>query len=405
MFKLAWRNIWRKRGRSFFTALAMALVVIFTTMQTGLFGAITNALFTSLVNTGGHLQIHPENYRDARDFSDTLIRNVGQVEENLAGVLPPNTDLVSVLQTGGLLEGNHGRSRGIAFIGIAQPINLRETFIKDYLTEGKFPEDGDVESIALGINLAKALKVALGDTVYMYASNTEGYGAAAYTVIGLLDIPNSQALAYTSLLAAQELAAPDSVNRLELHFNDFTKVSDDAKLPPLKTQIATAIGSGYSLETWDQVNPSLKGFLDSQAPVSSVFQLVFFILAGLVVMNTIYLSIIERVREFGVMMALGLSRVKVMLMVFYESLFLCGVGALTGGIIVSLILWRTSRGITVTAFQAIFEGFPDTLYTTVSTNSILITLAFVLITGVLAALWPARTAGRLEPVEAMRFTA
>jgi ABC-type lipoprotein release transport system permease subunit len=405
MFKLAWRNIWRKRGRSFFTALAMALVVIFTTMQTGLFGAITNALFTSLVNTGGHLQIHPEDYRDARDFSDTLIRNVGQIEENLAGVLPPNTDLVSVLQTGGLLEGNNGRSRGIALIGIAQPDNLRATFMEDYLTEGKFPEDGDVESITLGINLAKSLKVALGDTVYMYASNTEGYGAAAYTVVGLLDIPNSQALAYTSLLAAQELAAPDAVSRLELHFNDFTKVSDDAKLPLLKTQLANAIGSGYSLETWDQVNPTLKGFLDSQAPISSVFQLVFFILAGLVVMNTIYLSIIERVREFGVMMALGLSRFKVMLMVFYESLFLCGVGALMGGIIVSLILWRTSKGITVTAFQAIFEGFPDTLYTTVSTKSILITLGFVLITGVLAALWPARTAGRLEPVEAMRFTA
>jgi ABC-type lipoprotein release transport system permease subunit len=405
MLKLAWRNIWRKRGRSFFTALAVALVVIFTTLQSGLTGAITNALFTSLISTGGHIQIHPENYRDAKDFGDTLIRNVGQVEEKLSSALPANTELVTVLQTGGLLEGSSGRSRGIGLIGVAQPANLRESFVEDYLAEGKFPEDGDIESIALGVNLADSLRVTIGDTVYMYASNTEGYGASAYTVIGLLDIPGSQSLAYTSLLAAQELAAPDSVSRIELHFNDFTKLTDDAKLPALQTQITDALGSGYSIEKWDEVNPGMRGFIDTQGATSVVFQLVFFILAGLVVTNTIYLSIIERIREFGVMMALGLSRWKVMLMVFYESLSLCGVGAAIGGVIVSLVLWRTSQGIQVAAFETFFEGLPNTLYTSVTSSSILIILAFVVITGILAALWPARTAAKLEPVEAMRFTA
>lgn len=405
MLKLAWRNIWRKRGRSFFTALAMALVVMFTTFQSGLMGAIKNALFTSLVNTGGHIQIHPQNYRDARDFSDTLIRNAGQVDEALRGVLPANTDFVSVLQTGGLLEGNNGRSRGIALVGIGQSANLRETFAKDYVVEGKLPEDGDVESIALGQKLARSLKVALGDTVYMYTSNTEGYGAAAYTVVGFLDMVGSQAIAYTSLQAAQELAAPDAVSRIEVHFSGFNTISDDARLPAVKAEIEKALDGGYSIETWAEVNPELKGYLDIIGPVSLVFLGIFFVLAGLVVMNTIYLSIIERVREFGVMMALGLSRWKVMLMVCYESLFLCGTGAVMGAVFGSLILWRTSQGVKIAAFQTLFEGFPDTLYTTISTERIIIIVVFVFVTGIFAALWPARTAGRLEPVEAMRFTA
>jgi ABC-type lipoprotein release transport system permease subunit len=405
MLKLAWRNIWRKRGRSFLTALAMALVVMFTMFQSGLMGAIKNALFTSLVNTGGHVQIHPQNYRDARDFGDTLIRNAEQVNESLNSVLPANTDLVSVLQTGGLLEGNNGRSRGIALIGILQPATLRETFVEDYVSEGKLPEDNDVESIALGMKLAKSLKVNLGDTVYMYTSNTEGYGAAAYTVVGLLDIAGSQAVAYTSLQAAQELAAPDAVSRIEVHLNNFVTIADNAKLPAVKTQIEKALDGSYSIETWDEVSPDLKGYLDTIGPVSLVFLGIFFVLAGLVVMNTIYLSVIERVREFGVMMALGLSRWKVMLMVAYESLFLCGTGAVLGAILGSLILWYTSRGITIPAFQTLFDGFPDTLYTTISTERIIIIVVFVFVTGILAALWPARTAGRLEPVEAMRFTA
>jgi ABC-type antimicrobial peptide transport system permease subunit len=121
-------------------------------------------------------------------------------------------------------------------------------------------------------------------------------------------------------------------------------------------------------------------------------------------MNTVYLSIIERVREFGVMMALGLSRWKVMRMIFYESLLLCGTGAVFGAIVGGLIIWRTSQqGLRL----PIPENFqlPETLYTTVTPERILIIVLFVFLTGMFAALWPARTAGRLEPVEAMRFTA
>lgn len=404
MLKLAWRNIWRKRGRSLFTALAVALVVIFSIFYSGLVGGIRNAFFTSLVSTGGHIQIHPQNYRDARDFGDTLIRNAAHVNASVSSVLPANTDFVEVLQTGGLLEGSNGRSRGVALVGLRQPTNLRETFIKDYVVEGRLPNDNDVEGIALGAALARSLKVSLGDTVYMYASGTEGYGAAAYTVLGLLETPNSQATAYTSLLAAQELAAPDSVSRVEIHLADFKKISDNENLPLVKTQVEKTLTSEYSVETWDEVNPELKGYLDLIGPASLIFTLVFFILAGLVVMNTVYLSIIERVREFGVMMALGLSRWKVMLMVFYESLLLCGTGAVFGGIIGGLILWRTSQqGLSL----PIPEDFqlPGTLYTSVTIERMFIIVLFVFITGIFAALWPARTAGRLEPVEAMRFTA
>ena len=405
MLKLAWRNIWRKRGRSFFTSLAMALVVMFTMLQSGIMGAVKNALFTTLVNTGGHIQIHPVDYREARDFGDTLIRDAAQLGKSLVAALPANTNFVEVLQTGGLLEGSEGRSRGIGLIGIKQPEHLRETFSNYYVVEGKLPEDSDVESIALGIKLAKSLKINLGDTVYMYTSNTEGYGAAAYTVIGFLDIAGSQAMAYTSLLATQELAAPDAVSRVEIHLSDFNKISDDAKLPPVKADLLNMLGDAYSVETWGEVNPGLKGYLDIIGPVSLVFLAIFFILAGLVVMNTIYLSIIERVREFGVMMALGLGRAKVMLMVFHESLFLCGVGALLGALIGGLLLWQTSKGVKIAAFNTFFEGFPDTLYTSISLERVITIMVFVFVTGVLAALWPARAAGRLEPVEAMRFTA
>ena len=406
MIKLAWRNILRKRGRSFFTGLAVALVVLLTTVQSGMMGAVENGIYENLTGVGGHLQVRVAGYREARNYGDTLLRDAGAVQTTLQGVLPEGAELVSVLEVGGLLEGD-GRSRGALLVGTAQPATLRESFVGEYLLEGTFPSDGDVESIALGKTLAEALKVRIGDTVYMYASNAEGYGAAAYTVMGLLDVPNSQGVGYISLGAAQDLAAPDALSRVEVHLPGYRTLGDDAQLPAVEAAVAGALGGAYSVETWAEVNPGLKGYLDLLGPVNIVFLALFFVLAGLVVTNTIYLSIIERVREFGVMMALGLGRVRVGLVVLFESLFLVGVGAAAGALASALILSRTAKGFSIPDAAALLgtSSFPDVLYTSISTERVLIIVVFVLATGILAALLPARTAGRLEPVEAMRFTA
>ena len=406
MIKLAWRNILRKRGRSFFTGLAVALVVLFTAVQSGMMGAIENGIYENLTSVGGHLQVRVAGYGDAQDFGDTLLRDAGAVQTTLQGVLPEEAELVSVLEVGGLLEGD-GRSRGVVLVGTQQPAALRESFVDKYLLEGAFPFNHDVESVALGRTLAESLKVGVGDTVYMYASNTEGYGAAAYTVMGLLDVPSSQSVGYVSLQAAQELAAPDALSRVEIHLPGYRTLGDDARLPAVKAAVAGALGGAYSVETWAEVNPGLKGYLDLLGPVNIVFLALFFVLAGLVVTNTIYLSIIERVREFGVMMALGLGRARVGLMVLFESLFLVGVGAAAGALLSGLILSQTAKGFSIPDAAELLgtSNFPDVLYTSVTAERVVIIVVFVLATGILAALLPARTAGRLEPVEAMRFTA
>lgn len=408
MWQLAKRNIWRKRGRSIITMVAMALVVLLTMLNFALITAMKNGIFSKLTATGGHFQVRVEDFAEQREFSKQLLRNTPRIRDNIKQQLP-EAAFVEVLEVGGLLEGDMQRSRGIQLIGISQDAAKQRAFEEDYLLEGSFPHD--VEGIALGVKLAQALKVELGDTVYMYTFNTEGYGASAYTVSALLAIPASNALAYVSLEAAQELAAPNGSSRLEVHLPALHRYEDNATLPALQAEVQTALQQdkleGIDILRWDEVNTGLAGYLQIMDPFNLIFTAIFFILVALVVTNTIYLSVIERIREFGVMMAMGVKQRKIIRMVLFESLLLCGIGALVGALLGALTVWNMSKGFTFPGMEDVFAdaGLPETLYASLRPFDVIATVIFVFITGIVAALIPARTAARLEPVEAMRFTA
>lgn len=405
MLTLAWRNIWRKRWRSLFTSGAVAVVVLLTTLNFGLVGAFENGMYSRLTETSGHLQVHVTDYRDLRAFSDLLIRDAESVQQQIE-TRYPEAEIVTTLEAPGLLEGA-GRSRGVLLMGAEQSPAIRERFIEDSLQSGVLPETGDLESIALSSRLAHALQVDLGDTVYLYAPGTEGYGAAAYTVTGLLDTPGMQ-MAFVSLAAAQEVAAPDAVTRMEIHLPGFNRLDDDDALPAIRDELNTLLDDAYIVETWREVNPGMAAYLELMGPSTTISSAIFFILAGLLVLNTVYLSIIERIREFGVIMALGAGRLKVIGMVFAESVLLCTVGALVGiglglGIVAAMARGFSFPGPLAELYAE--SGIPTVLYASIDPTSVLITALFALATGIIAALIPAFSAARLEPVEAMRFTA
>ena len=226
--------------------------------------------------------------------------------------------------------------------------------------------------------------------------------------MGLLDFPSAAHIAQLSLPAAQELAAPDAVTRFEVHLPDFRRIADDEALPALQQRLQNTRAEGYSIETWRDVNPGLASYIELLAPMQAVVTGIFFILAGLLVTNTVYLSIIERVREFGIIQVLGASQHKVISMVLTESLFLCFLGALFGSAIAAVIVARMAQGFSFPAELSEYMadlGLPPVLYASVSPGQITVALIFTFTIGVLAAVLPALTATKLEPIEAIRYTA
>jgi ABC-type lipoprotein release transport system permease subunit len=317
--------------------------------------------------------------------------------------------MVGSLQIPGLLAGEN-RSRGLMLQGQDWPELLRDDFESDYLAEGTFVEGDNVFGIMLGKSLATALEVGLGDEVFVYAPGTDGYGAAAYTVEGLLDFadPNREInAAYLSLTAAQELAAPDALSRLELHYPEINTVKEDDLIVGDLTAIRNALGSEVEVETWRQLDPSLAGFLRLIVPVLIVVTIIFFVLAGLLVLNTVYLSALERVREFGMIISLGASGRRIMGMVTLESVLMCLSGAVIGLAIGLGLVALGSNGFRFPGYaeEILAEvGLPNVMYLSLEWWQVLLAVVFAVLTAIFAALGPARMAGNIEPAEAMRYT-
>lgn len=407
MRSLAWRNIWRQRSRSLTSVGAVAVVVFFTLFDFGMMGAVRDGFYGSLTDVAGHIQVHVRNYRDIREFRESLIRDAAALTRQIGSVTGA-AHPVGVLEVPALVAGET-RARGAQIVGLDQPPVLRDRFARNYLGGGRMLGAGERDAILLGTALARTLQVDLGSTVYVYAPGTEGVGAAAYTVVGLIRLPDALAearLAYLSLAAAQELAAPDAVSRLELHLPQYRRITDEPQVADVEEAVRAAVGDRYSVEAWREFNPALAQLFNVITPFILIFTAILFVLAGLMVINTVYLNLMERIREFGVIMALGAGRRAVATMVLWESLWLCVTGAVAGTALGLALVWYLGRGFSLPAVLSELTsafGYPRVLYTSIQPAEIAITAAFVLVTGILAAWWPTRVAGTLQPVEAMRF--
>lgn len=406
MLRLAWRNLWRKRGRSLLTVSAVAFVVFLTLIYFGIGGAAANSMYENLVQDAGALQVHVAGYRDLRDFDALLIANAHKVQRNLTRAVP-GSSVVGVLNVAGLLEGR-GRSRGVMLTGVSRPKALAEGYAAKNLAAGRLPRAQEADTIALGQGLAAALGVKLGDEVYFYAPGTRGYGAGAYKVVGLLNLPATMPAAQVSLLAAQTLAASESVSAFEIYRPGLRLEHDARTVTPLGATLRRALGKGYEVESWAQYNPGSAAYIRMLGPMMAFMTGLFFVLAGLLVTNTVYLSVIERVREFGILQALGASRRTIMGMVFTESLTLCGVGALAGALLGGLSVAKMAQGFSMgPQYSELLRasGLSPVLYASITPAQIALAVIFILCIGILAALLPAFTAARYEPIEAMRFAA
>ena len=408
MIGLAWRNIWRQGRRSLITMLAVALVVFLALLYYSMGGAVTNSLYGDLTRQVGHIQIHTAGYRDARSFDAGLMQESAALRQDIVQA-EPDALVVGALQAPVLLAGET-RSRGLTLIGQDWPPLLRNEMTTQNLTQGRFVSAGDQTHIVLGASLARALEVTLGDDVYVYAPGTEGFGAAAYRVAGLLefDDPNREIrTAYLSLAAAQELAAPGAVSQLELYFPRIQTLREDGTVRAAAANLNRALGDELEVETWRELDPATANLINFLTPVMLVATGIFFLLAGLLVLNTIYLSTLERIREFGVLISLGAQGRTVMGMITLESVLMCLVGAFLGLAGGFAVIFSLSDGFVFPGQEESFAqlGISPVLYPSVEPWQVLVTVSFAVVTALLAALWPASIAARTEPAEAMRYVA
>lgn len=403
LLSMAFRNVLRNRRRTVITLAAVMIgVAAVGTIRGVLNGLQRSIVMGSIEGTLGAIQVHRTGYLAnvmstplSLDFEadDALLGKVRSVKGVKA--IAPRIQFAGTL-TLSATEGNEAPEAlffgALAVDPVLEPkvCPQRSTFF----TEGTVLDDTHV---VLGDALAAAFGAKNGAEAILLAPDRDGSLNGELASVGgamRAIMPGEMKIAVVPLSLAQRLLRMEGrVTELAIAVDDVTQVV------PLAEQLKVALGPAYEVHTWDELAPERKTIIGIQNGVSAVVSGVFVMLMLLGVANTMLMSVLERTREVGTMMAVGLTRGSVLSLFLLEALVLGALGAGSGFILMSLITFGVaSKGIHFTPPSATMaiEVIPFL------TPGFTMVVLFIAMGGaVLFALYPAFRASRLRPVQAL----
>jgi len=282
----------------------------------------------------------------------------------------------------------------------------------DRIVEGEFLTSQST-GVIVGEELAKLLGLSLGDEMVLLGAHPEaGLGAIHVPVLGIFNAPEAtigRTFVYTSLGTARQLArSATAATAIVIRIDGVRGPQDAARMERAADELRAALPGGYEVQGWLELLPVMDGYMKILTPMLAIMAIVFFGLGALVVVNTLYLSVMERTREIGLIIALGASRLRVMGMVLAEAGMITVAGVVYGVIVgVGIVLIvQAFGGIPLWGQMAAYMrevGVPPVLRMSITAPQVLLSAGAMAVVAMLAAWLPARRASKLEPMEAMRY--
>jgi putative ABC transport system permease protein len=401
---IAARNLMRNRKRSAITIGGTAFAILAYVFLYGYFDGFGEQIADNATRyVTGHVQIEREGLR--RDWAPELAfadaRPLLQDLRATAGVQAA----APRVQAQALASGA-AKSEGVMLIGVDPALEPGLTFIDRTLVDGTALVPGAERDIVIGRGLAEKLGLRLGEKLVVMAPAAGGeLGTAAYRVRGIFATESSsfdKTMAFVTLPAAQALLnLGDRVSTINL------RLAERDGLAPALAAIAPRLSqTGLVATPWQELMPQVSQMVGLIRAIRSVVVGVFFVVVALAVMNTVFMAVAERTREFGVMMALGTSPRAIVRLVLYETAALMALASVLGyaaGIAVVLYLGR--RGMDLSAFFKDYSSIPGLTgmaYPVFVPGSIAGPGLLLFLAGIAVALYPALRAARLDPSTAIR---
>jgi ABC-type lipoprotein release transport system permease subunit len=400
--RIAWRNIWRHPQR---TALMIAIVAFGSALILLMWG-LTDGFIESMVSTqidfdSGDFQVRAAGYGDDPLPQKGLTRaDVTKIESTLADFPSSWTSTVR-LETTGMLRSAYG-TLGVGVRGIDPMHEPAVTEAHKTLREGRFVT-GPGE-IVVSRKAAEDLDVRLGERVVLLAFTEDASTSQSFTTVGIVEtgLTTLDLVVFVTLEGAQGLTSWEGATAVVVSIPKGTNRERAAN----RLEEALVGRADVEVSTYFELNPLIRVMLSGSVVKLTPFVIMVALLAGFGVANTVFYSVLERTREFGVMTAVGMSTKQLALVVLFESIYVSAIGFVAGGAIGYWGLLYLSRvglnfGGLMGDMGAEF-GIPTVLYASTSGIYWLASFSVVVFTGLIAAWYPARRASRLQPVAAIR---
>lgn len=406
MIKLAWRNIWRNRRRTALTSLGIAFAVavlqFFNGIQLKSYDAAINASVSMFY---GHLQIQRQGYLDhpeIRSHFKNYLRLLEEIRSN------PNVTAATARGLGFALLSSEERTYGAQVVGVDPLSEPLVSSIPGVVKDGEFLASDEADEIVIGRTLAEDLKVNVGDAVTMLGQASDGTLAASIlTVKGIFESGSrdlDRMIAEIPLLTFQRLFGVEA----EVHSIVIRLRSSDA-IQPVRNSLQQFISSvlpteNISVLSWDELLPGLRQSIELDMSFGWLFFYSLILVVTLSVANTLLMSVLERIREFGVMLSLGATQIRVVSLIFIEALLIATLGALIGSTFGATILtYFESVGFSVPGTEEILKiwNLPGRVYPEATFPVMIRSPLIIFGTTLISALYPAYKIFRLSPIEAL----
>jgi ABC-type lipoprotein release transport system permease subunit len=402
LLKMAYRDLGRNRRRSFFSALALGIgLALLLLMASGIGGYTRGATDSTIRLQSGHLQVRAKTYNEDKTSLkwEDLVANPEQVASQIAA-LPPVQAATPRLYASGIV-GTGDKSVGVRIVGIDPPSTANDPYRAGMLS-GAFLTADDRDGLLMGKPLADKLGLKVSDKVNLLVNTSNGsVSEQPFTVRGIY---STHTPAFDQATVFLPLAKAQAISQAGDHASTIFVLLKDRDQSAAVAAALQGNGNNYQILTWQQLNQLLLQ-VQQLSNVSMVF--LYLIVLGItatVIINTLIMSVFERTREIGILSAIGMRANSIMALFFAESGFLAVGGIVMGMALGALLVFYTTQygfyiGNIASSYTGVLLGERIYGYLTVS-DAVTLTIAAFIIT-LLAALYPARLAARMEPVAAL----
>jgi ABC-type lipoprotein release transport system permease subunit len=366
--------------------------------------ALMRGMVTEMVHDGveglpGHVQIHHPEFRDDPSVVNSIPPASGALLEllNSAGVVAW-TQRVRVPA----VISSERESRGVTLVGIDPGSEVQISFLSEEPAEGRFLESVDDAGVLIGRKLTKTLETSLGKRIVLMSQDPANEIVdRGFRIVGVFDAnieSYEESFVFTGRAVAQSLVRIDNqVQEIALIGDSFRETQ------PLIEAFRDAVGTGLQVEAWYELNSYLGATLKVMDGFVLVWIVVIFLALSFGLVNTLVMAVFERVREIGLMLALGMKPGIILGQILVESVMLLTLGLLAGNLLAVATVFWLKDGIDISMVAEGMEmfGAASTLYPSLLSSDMIMANTVVIVLGIVASFSPAWRASRYEPIEAI----
>jgi len=403
LIAVAWRNIWRNKTRSLVILISVCLGLAAGIFNMAFYyGMVDQRIETVIKTEASHIQVHHPSYL-ANPEKVFKIDNAEQIAEQIEAI--PGVKSVSKRIMLNTMIQSPTAGSGVRIMGIDPEKEKAVTNLYTKVIEGNYLDSGKRNPILIGKKLAEKLKVKLKSKVVITLQDMEGnMTAASFRVEGIYESANTTFDEMNVFVRSNDIAHVLLLDEKSAHEIAVLLNTNDQML-----QVASLIAAKLpklEVKNWRQIMPEMN-LIESSLDITMFIFIIIILLALLFgIINTMLMAVLERAKELGMLMAIGMTKRKIFTMILLETVLLSLFGGLLGmGVGWMLNIYFSIYGIDISVWSEAYRsmGFDTMIYTKLSFGTSMQIALMIFATGIIAAIYPAMKALKLNPADALRI--